>query len=216
MPYIGRQAEENAVDIRDVKLVQGTDTSSGATSFPVTHEAIDILRVYLNGILKVEGASNDYTVTSNAVVFASAPSDDDVIRIDVFERTALNVVDTVLASVGGTFSGNVVIGATSANQTLDVASHDLVDGGLKLAGTLVTASATEINLLDGVSGLVQADLTKLAATDATAAELNLLNGVSGLVQADLTKLAAIDSSAATLNNAATTGKAIAMAIVFGG
>ena len=189
MPYIGRQAEENAVDIRDVKLVQGTDTSSGATSFPVTHEAIDILRVYLNGILKVEGASNDYTVTSNAVVFASAPSDDDVIRIDVYERSALNVVDTVLASVGGTFSGNVVIGATSANQTLDIASHDLVDGGLKLGGTLVTASAAEVNLLDGVSGLVQADLTKLAA---------------------------IDSSAATLNNAATTGKAIAMAIVFGG
>ena len=216
MPYIGRQAEENAVDIRDVKLVQGTDTSSGATSFPVTHEAIDILRVYLNGILKVEGASNDYTVTSNAVVFASAPSDDDVIRIDVYERSALNVVDTVVASVGGTFSGNVVIGATSANQTLDVASHDLVDGGLKLAGALVTTSAAELNLLDGVSGLVQADLTNLAATDATAAELNLLNGVSGRVQADLTKLAAIDSSAATLNNAATTGKAIAMAIVFGG
>ena len=91
-------------------------------------------------------------------------------------------------------TGNMTVGETSADQTLDVASHDLVDGGLKLAGTLVTASAAEVNLLDGVSGLVQADLTKLAATDATAAELNLLNGVSGLVQADLTKLAAIDSS----------------------
>jgi hypothetical protein len=125
-------------------------------------------------------------------------------------------VDTVLASVGGTFSGNVVVGATSANQTLDVASHDLVDGGLKLAGTLVTASAAEVNLLDGVAGLVQADLTKLAAIDSSAAELNLLDGVSGLVKADLTKLAAIDASATTLNAAATTGKSIAMAIVFGG
>ena len=34
----------------------------------------------------------------------------------------------------------------------------------------VTATATELNLLDGVSGLVQADLTKLAAIDATATE----------------------------------------------
>jgi hypothetical protein len=216
MPYIGRQAEENAVDLRDVKLVQGTDTSTGATSFTVAHVGTDILRVYLNGALKVEGISNDYTVTTTAVVFGSAPSDGDVIRIDVFERTALNVVDTVLASVGGTFSGNVVVGATSANQTLDVASHDLVDGGLKLAGTLVTASAAEVNLLDGVAGLVQADLTKLAAIDSSAAELNLLDGVSGLVKADLTKLAAIDASATTLNAAATTGKSIAMAIVFGG
>jgi hypothetical protein len=45
--------------------------------------------------------------------------------------------------------GAIIVGATSGNQTLDVASHDLVDGGLKLAGTLVTASATEVNLLDG-------------------------------------------------------------------
>ena len=48
-------------------------------------------------------------------------------------------------------SSVVTVGATSGNQILNVASHDLVDGGLKLAGTLVTASATEINLLDGKS-----------------------------------------------------------------
>ena len=40
----------------------------------------------------------------------------------------------------------------------------------------VTATATEINLLDGVSGLVQADFTKLAAVDSTAAELNIVDG----------------------------------------
>ena len=47
--------------------------------------------------------------------------------------------------------GAIVLGATAGDQTVDIASHDLVDGGLKLAGTLVTASATEINLLDGKS-----------------------------------------------------------------
>ena len=40
----------------------------------------------------------------------------------------------------------------------------------------MTATATELNLLDGVSGLVQADLTKLAAIDATATEINLIDG----------------------------------------
>ena len=45
--------------------------------------------------------------------------------------------------------GVVTVGATSGDQVLNIASHDLVDGGLKLAGTLVTASATEVNLLDG-------------------------------------------------------------------
>ena len=47
---------------------------------------------------------------------------------------------------------------------------------LDIGGTNVTATATELNLLDGVSGLVQADFTKLAAVDATAAELNLMDG----------------------------------------
>lgn len=39
----------------------------------------------------------------------------------------------------------------------------------------VTATATELNLLDGVSGLVQADFTKLAGVNATADELNVMD-----------------------------------------
>ena len=69
----------------------------------------------------------------------------------------------------------------------------------QLNGAAITSSAAELNLLDNVSGLVQADLTKLAAVNSSAAELNLLNAVSGLVQADFTKLAAITSDATELN-----------------
>jgi len=50
------------------------------------------------------------------------------------------------------------------------------DSGLTLGSTAVTATAAEINILDGVSGLVAADLTKLAAVDSTAAELNIVDG----------------------------------------
>jgi len=57
----------------------------------------------------------------------------------------------------------VTIGATSGDQVLNIASHDLVDGGLKLAGTLVTSSATEINKLDGLS----ASTTELDYNDVT-------------------------------------------------
>ena len=48
--------------------------------------------------------------------------------------------------------------------------------GLTIGSTAVTSTAAELNLLDGVSGLVQADLTKLAAIDSTAAELNIIDG----------------------------------------
>ena len=64
---------------------------------------------------------------------------------------------TLTQSAGGV----VTLGAAAGNQVLDVASHDLVDGGLKLAGTLVTSSAAEINKLDGLS----ASTTELDYTD---------------------------------------------------
>ena len=74
----------------------------------------------------------------------------------------------------------------SANLTWDTSVDDLIlngaarivipDGQLVLGSTAVSSTAAELNLLDGVSGLVQADLTKLAAVDSTAAELNIVDG----------------------------------------
>jgi hypothetical protein len=46
------------------------------------------------------------------------------------------------------------------------------DGQLVLGSTAITSTATELNLLDGVAGLVQGDFTKLAAITQSAAEIN--------------------------------------------
>tara|TARA_Y100001951_G_C11293561_1_gene273949 strand:+ start:34 stop:921 length:888 start_codon:yes stop_codon:yes gene_type:complete len=78
--------------------------------------------------------------------------------------------------------GAVIVGATSGNQTIDVASHDLVDGGLKLAGTLVTSSAAEINKLDGLS--------------ATTTELDY-NNIATLGTAEASKALSMDASSVT-------------------
>ena len=48
-------------------------------------------------------------------------------------------------------NGIINIGGVDENQILNIASHFGVDGGLKLANVLVTASADEINILDGVT-----------------------------------------------------------------
>jgi len=64
-----------------------------------------------------------------------------------------------------------------------------------------TVTTAELNYLDH-DDLEAADLVKLAAITSTATELNLLDGVSGLVQADFTKLAAVDASASEINNLA--------------
>ena len=65
-------------------------------------------------------------------------------------------------------SGAVVFADGSTD--VDIASHD-TSNGLKLGGTLVTATAAELNIMDGVT--------------ATAAELNYSDGVSSNIQTQL-------------------------------
>ncbi len=80
----------------------------------------------------------------------------------------------------GSFRNITLTGELDAGS-LDISGNADIDGtletdALSINGTAVTSTATELNLLDGVSGLVQADFTKLAAVDSTAAELNIVDG----------------------------------------
>ena len=87
---------------------------------------------------------------------------------------SLDIDDVVIngSNIGHTDDTDLI---TVANGIVTVAGEISVTT-LDIGGTNVTATATELNLLDGVSGLVQADFTKLAAVDATAAELNIMDG----------------------------------------
>jgi len=107
-----------------------------------------------------DAAVNISTSSGNITIDATA-NDTDII----FKGTDATADITMLTLDGSdagsaTFNDKVIVG----------------DGKLVLNSTAVTSTAAELNLLDGVSGLVQADLTKLAAVDSTAAELNIVDG----------------------------------------
>ena len=57
-----------------------------------------------------------------------------------------------VAEYDGTLTkGMDIVGLGSdGNITVDISTHDGSAGGLKLGGTLVTATAAELNYLDGV------------------------------------------------------------------
>ena len=154
MPYIGKQSENNAVDISESTFKQGTDTSSGATVFGVTHESTDILRVHLNGIKMVEGVGNDYTITSTAVVFASAPADDDIVNVNVYEKSVFIVADTVRASTGGTFAGNVVHSGTVTNSSTSIHTGAATFNGDIKARTIKANDGTAAITIADSSGAV--------------------------------------------------------------
>ena len=97
--------------------------------------------------------------------------------------STLIIGDTSLASSELTVLDGVTLGTVSASKAVIVDANKDITGfrnvnaaAYSIGGTDVTSTADELNLLDGVSGLVQADFTKLAAVDTTDAELNLIGG----------------------------------------
>ena len=98
------------------------------------------------------------TITTTGLISGGSLDIDDVV---INGSTIGHTDDTDLITVA---SGIATVAGELSVTTLDI------------GGTNVTSTATELNLLDGVSGLVQADFTKLAAVDSTAAELNIVDG----------------------------------------
>lgn len=75
--------------------------------------------------------------------------------VDVTAGGEQGGIDFYVAENDGALTkGMAIAGASSDGDiTVDISTHDGASGGLKLGGTLVTSTATELNLLDGVSGL---------------------------------------------------------------
>ena len=114
--------------------------------------------------------NDNLTVTGNLTVSGTTTTvDSTTINVQntlVFEGSTANDHDTTLTTVDPT-----------ADRTISLPNQSGTLPVLAAASTTqITSTPEELNLLDGVSGLVQADFTKLAAVDATAAELNLLDG----------------------------------------
>jgi cytoskeletal protein CcmA (bactofilin family) len=148
------------------------------------------------GFTFLTAASNSSEVFSGTAAKIIAGELDISGNIDIDGTTNLDAVDIdgavqldATLTVGADDQGYDVklFGDTaSAYMLWDTSADDLILGGaaglivpegkLTLGSTAVTSTAAELNLLDGVSGLVQADLTKLAAVDSTSAELNIVDG----------------------------------------
>ena len=114
--------------------------------------------------------NDNLTVTGDLTVSGTTTTvDSTTINVQntlVFEGSTANEHETTLTTVDPT-----------ADRTISLPNQSGTLPVLAAASTTqITSTPEELNLLDGVSGLVQADFTKLAAVDATASELNLLDG----------------------------------------
>jgi hypothetical protein len=128
----------------------------------------------------------------------------------------LNILDGVTSTaaelnlVDGSSAGTIV----NSKAVVYGSSGEVNATTLQIAGTSITSTAAELNILDGVTSTA-AELNILDGVTSTTAELNILDGVTATT-AELNYTDGVTSNIQTqLDTKAGTGKAIAMALVFG-
>ena len=157
------QIAATTIDINGAVALNGAIT--GATNITLSGE-LDAATLDISGNADIDGTTNLDAVDIDGAVQLDATftvgADDQGYDVKLFGDTA----------------SAYMLWDTSADDLILGGAAGLIvpDGKLTLGSTAVTSTAAELNLLDGVSGLVQADLTKLAAVDSTAAELNIVDG----------------------------------------
>ena len=155
-------ATDIGADIVDADLFIIDDGAGGTNR----KTAASRLKTYIGA----STAADDLTIGDAAVTLQTSSGnitiDATANDTDIIFKGTDNNADITMLTLDGSAAGD----ATFNNQVI------VGDGKLVLNSTAVTSTAAELNLLDGVSGLVQADLTKLAAVDTTATELNIIDG----------------------------------------
>ena len=134
--------------------------------------------------------------------------------------SAVNAIEITNAATGGA----VVIGAMGDDSNVDIdispkgtGEVNIAQDNLNYGGTAVTATGAELNILDGVTSTT-AELNTLDGYTGSVTELNYLKSLydTGVTSTEYDYLDGVTSNIQTqLNSAASTGKAIAMAMVFG-
>jgi hypothetical protein len=192
----GDSTESTSIARHAVIKLTGSITGNQVVTVPDSIEKVYIV---------VNGTSGAYTVqfktvSGTGITFGTSDKGTRLVFSD-----GTNIVDTATGGVGSyDLNGDSLILDEDQDTTITADTDDQIDiaiagaddfrftantftalsgssvvipdSGLTLGSTAVTSTAAELNLLDGVSGLVQADFTKLAAVDSTAAELNIVDG----------------------------------------
>jgi len=174
MPYIGTSPSNGVRQTYDYTATAGQTSFSGTdnNSQTLVYQDSAYIDVYQNGILLVP---SDYTATTGTtVVLDTGATVSDTLQIVVYD--VFSVADTVSASDGGSFGGNVGVGGTLAVTGIATFTDDIIIGDGKTIG-----SASDIDAMTISSGGVVdfsvpptgTGMTRLLTTTTTSAAANV-------------------------------------------
>ena len=131
MSYIGQEPGQGQAE-RFLFTASGGETSvSAGDDGRMINYTVHQVSVYLNGVKLVEGTGKDFQATNGSTITGlSALTAGDV--VDVFCLSAFSVSDTVSASTGGTFSGNVSFGDNNITNVGSIALDSISADGTEI------------------------------------------------------------------------------------
>jgi cytoskeletal protein CcmA (bactofilin family) len=191
----------------DSKIIYADGAGSGAAVVDITANLsfssvnIDggtIDGTAIGGAVPAAGAFTSLTVGGAAISEAELEMLDGITAGTVAASKAV-VVDAnkdIASFRNITLTGELDAGSLDVSGDVDV-DGTLETDALSIASTLVTSTAAELNILDGVTSTA-AELNILDGVTSTAAELNILDGVTSTA-AELNILDGVTSTAAELN-----------------
>jgi hypothetical protein len=190
MPYIGTSPSNGVRRVFDYTATAGQTSFSGSDNNSQTLAYTDsaYIDVYQNGILLIP---SDYTATTGTtVVLDTGATVSDTVQIVAYD--VFSVADTVSASDGGSFGGNVGVGGTlsvtgattsggfiPSEISLPSAGTPTIfrrntDGNLYIQGADVSGTDKGIILLDGGQNtMINAQPTTLTLNTSNAVALNI-------------------------------------------
>ena len=169
---LGRNTNQY-VFVRDSNGRMGINTRAPSASIDVAGTMLVSNDSEFRAELKVTNHNGTDEGLKLGSTLVTATADELNLLDGVTSSTAeLNVLDGISATLSAndlsaienfeeTVSSTTSAVTIASAKDLDVAGHDGSSNGLKLNGTLVTATAAELNVLDGITGLTTAILNKL-------------------------------------------------------
>ena len=196
------------------------DTTNNFVEFYVQVSSAPVQQLYIADGAIIPVTDSDVDLGTSALRFKDAYIDSITTTGNVDVGGNLTVTGTTTfnggtLTMGDAATDNVVFGADinssiipNTDDTYDLGSSTqewrniYIDGTanvdvINLAGTVVTSTAAELNILDGVTATA-AELNILDGVTSTAAEINILDGVTSTA-AELNILDGVTSTAAELN-----------------
>ena len=195
-------------DIKSSAAIADTKLDTISTANKVSLSALDIDG---GSDIGADLADADEIIVDDGGSGTNKKSDMSRVKTYIADVTLTTAAQTNITSLGTLTAltvDNVTINGTTIGHTDDTDLMTVADGVLTVAGevsmttldiggTNVTATATELNIMDGVTSTT-AELNILDGVTATASELNIMDGVTSTT-AELNILDGVTATASELN-----------------